>query len=245
MHFLSRLWRLLRGADVDASQHSRFLDAGTDFQHSRVAASGSSDSQKAVRKDLLRMVLRTTLHRNGIPTEWIGADALTAASRENVPGLHVRFVVRHWDPRIGLHAPALQEDFARRLLAFDPLSAGWLRGYSWRYDLPEGTPYPALPHPGSWTAPPSASARAQPWAEPVAAHDPIISGPVLIGGGGLTREAAPEAPKLRRGEPRPIRAPVEYVVTQPSPLAPAGRRAEPRASPLNAGGRPPAQRAGA
>jgi hypothetical protein len=194
MAILTTFRRLLgRPSDGSGGDHSRFHDPATDFQRSRQDAD-AGESPMAVRKDLLRVVLRTTLTRNGLPIGWIGAEALSASSRNREPGLHVRFVVRHWDERIMRHSPALQADFEQRLLTFDPLAALWLRGFSWRYDLPDAAACPALPHPGSWTAQPPLQVRhirpAAPAPEP---DDPIIAGPVVIGGGPAQRRVQEHA----------------------------------------------------
>lgn len=142
----------------------------------------SSSPPDIVRKDLLRQVLRSTLDRNGIPIEWIGGDVLKTATAAQGLGLHVRFVVRHWEPLIALHAAALEKDFEQRLLSFDPLAATWIRGFSWRYELSKAVELPRLPHAGAWTAMstpvprrPQSSA-----ASGLGEHDPIIAGPVVL-----------------------------------------------------------------
>jgi len=211
MAFLSTVRRLLGHPPQDGGDHSRFHEPATDFQRSRQDG-GTGDSPMAVRKDLLRVVLRKTLTSNGLPTGWIGAEALLASSRNREPGLHVRFVVRHWDERIMRHSPALQADFEQRLLSFDPLAALWLRGFSWRYDLPEAAACPALPHPGSWTAAAPTQVRqireASLVREP---DDPIIAGPVVIGGAHGSMHGAGAA--RRRAH--------ENAVTVPAALEPA------------------------
>jgi hypothetical protein len=145
----------------------------------------SNNSPDVVRKDLLRQVLRATLDRNGIPIEWISGDVLKTATAAQGPGLHVRFVVRHWEPLIALHTAALERDFEQRLLTFDPLAANWIRGFSWRYELPKGTELPRLPHGGSWTsmATPEPRRPLRSAALRLGEHDPIIAGPVVLGTG--------------------------------------------------------------
>lgn len=159
------------------------LDA-SQFQHSQRAPSQFSPSQSAAatphaaRKDLLRLVLRETLTRNGIPTRWIGAEVLRATMRDREPGVHLRFLVREWDPRLLEHGPAIEENFRKRLLAMDPESPKWLMGISWQFALEDRTQCPALPHPGWWTSEPHVAARAEVKAErPV----DVIEGPVHIG----------------------------------------------------------------
>jgi len=137
------------------------------------SARDAATSQHAIRKDLLRMVLRDTLNRNGIPATWMGVEALAATSRGREPGIHARLTVRYWDARLMEHAVALQDNFEKRLFAMDPLAGNWLLGISWQFMLEDKSSCPALPHPGSWTAQP---AEALP---PAAAAPSATSGPAL------------------------------------------------------------------
>lgn len=111
-----------------------------------------------MRRELLRLALRQSLTRNGIPVHWIGVEAIEMP----VPGapLHVRLVVQHWDERLLRHAIAFQDDLEQRLLAVDPLVRTWLRGFSWQYEWPDGVPRPTLPDPSTWGGEAAASTRA-------------------------------------------------------------------------------------
>lgn len=139
-----------------------------------------STSQSTVRKDLLRVALRETLARNGIPAGWVSAEMLRTNSTRREPGMHVRLQLRHWDPRLMLHGVGLEQDFMNRLLALDPQAQAWMTGFSWQFALEDASACPALPHPGSWTQPPAAPASEP---APVAATTRpagIIEGPALM-----------------------------------------------------------------
>ena len=139
--------------------------------------SPNSGSPHAVRKDLLKLVLRETLTRNGIPQVWIGMDTLRTNSPRREPGVHVRFIVRICEPRLMEYGPSLEREFLERLLLLDPQASDWLMGFSWQFALPENTPIPSLPHPGSWTAPREPVVRP---AAPETKPGDIIEGPVFI-----------------------------------------------------------------
>jgi hypothetical protein len=101
---------------------------------------------------MLGLALRDTLTHKGIPAAWLSAEMLLFTSRGREPGIHLRLLIKHWDPRLLLHAVALQNALIVRLLALDPLASDWLMGISWQFALPDEGPCPPMPHPGSWTA---------------------------------------------------------------------------------------------
>lgn len=135
-------------------------------------------SPASTRREMLRVVLRDTLNRHGIPAAWITADMLVATSRAKEPGIHWRLCVKHWDPRLLNYTVALQNNLIKRVMSFDPLATNWLMGISWQLALDDESACPPMPHPGIWTSEPHAPIIARP---AVDASSGIIEGPVLIG----------------------------------------------------------------
>jgi hypothetical protein len=170
---------LLLGRKPARSSKARSSRPAPSTQYDTQLTQGGSNAH-SVRKDLLRVALRETLTRNGIPPTWISADMLrTSTTHRREPGLHMRFLVRHWEPRLLQHAVALEEEFTHRLLLLDPLGKNWLMGFSWQFALDDASACPPLPHPSLWTAPPPPSAPAPlPVAEPSSYGD-VIEGPAL------------------------------------------------------------------
>lgn len=157
------------------SRQPRAFANSTQFVASQMAP--NSGSPTATRKDLLKLVLRETLTRNGIPPTWLAADMLrTSSGSKREQGLHVRFLVRVWEPRLLEHGPALEHEFTQRLLLLDPQAADWLMGFSWQFTLADVSKCPPLPRPGSWTPREAAAAAAAPLTKP----GDIIEGPVVI-----------------------------------------------------------------
>ena len=144
---------------------------------------GSSGSQGKSRRELLRVVLRDTLYRHGIPSAWFDAEVLVSTSRTGERGIHWRLVVKNPDARLLTYAVALQHALIKRLTTFDPLASTWLTGMSWQYALPEGSPSPALPHPGTWKEDPSA-------AVPTAAAAPTGGAADVIAGPSVNQQSA-------------------------------------------------------
>ncbi|MDQ6881100.1 MAG: hypothetical protein M3150_03285 [Pseudomonadota bacterium] len=165
--------------------------------------------QNASRRELLRLVLRDSLNRTGIPTSWIGADLLAATSRGREPGIHMRLLLKHWDPRVMQHGIAFENVFRKRVLTLDPLSDRWLLGISWQFSLADDSNCPTMPHPGVWTSSvPTAASLAAAEAATAAvagaamnASDPadllggsiVISGPAHASDSSAARPAAAAA----------------------------------------------------
>ena len=152
--------------------------------HSQLASAHSQQSKAATvanRREMLRVVLRDTLTRHGIPASWITGEMLVATSRTRQPGIHWRLVVKHWDPRLLTYGVAFQNHLIRRVMTFDPMAAEWLMGISWQYALDDESACPAMPQPGTWTADPHRHIGAAPVAVPAGGSGDVIAGPVLIG----------------------------------------------------------------
>lgn len=139
-----------------------------------------AESPQAVRKELVRVAVKDTLTHAGIPLDWMRADPLTTQSPGREAGLSVRMMVLHWDPRLMIHAVALQNQISKRLQALDPIADKWLMGVSWQFQLMDESGCPPLPHPGSWTAQPDTGPAAFEHTGGGGSAD-VISGPTRIG----------------------------------------------------------------
>ena len=144
---------LLLKPRASAAQKSRLFLTSQGNTRFGSSEGGSSQGPIAVRKDLLRLVLRETVGASGIPGQWLDAQMMRSSSPRRGDGLHVRFFVRHWEPRLLEHAPGFEREFTRRLLMIDPAARDWLHGFSWQFTLPDADAAPPLPHPKSWMAP--------------------------------------------------------------------------------------------
>jgi hypothetical protein len=169
---------LLRGKKPTPAKQRQPQSAPNSTQFVASQQAPVSNSPHAVRKDLLKLVLRETLTRNGIPQVWVTADLLRTANSRREQGIHVRFLVRVWDPRLMQFGPALEKEFVQRLLLLDPQAGQWLMGFSWQFALPDDFVTPALPHPSSWTA--TQAREPDPRAAPHTKPGDIIEGPVVI-----------------------------------------------------------------
>lgn len=174
MSFFSRLLGFSKAPAPSSSPASQSLTASSSSLQSKSGASSATS-----RRELLRVVLRDTLNRHGIPGAWISGETVVSTSRTREQGIHWRLVINHWDTRLLTHAVALQQSLIKRAVTFDPLAADWLMGISWQFSLADESVCPPMPHPGLWTAEPSVAAP--PPADPVAGGSAdVIAGPLRI-----------------------------------------------------------------
>lgn len=143
--------------------------------HPQSPSVNPTNSSTSVRRELLRVVLRDTLSKHGIPATWLGCEMLVTSGRGRDAGMHLRLLLRHWDPRLMLHAVALQTSLQLRLEQFDPLAMQWFRGMSWQFDLPDVGVCPPMPNSTYWTTAPNLATTDTPEVEGVAPHTPTAT----------------------------------------------------------------------
>lgn len=112
----------------------------------------------AGRRELLRVALRDTLNRHGIPPTWIGAETLVTTSRGAQKGLHWRLLIKHWNPELLSYSVPFQQSLMARLLTLDANAGTWLMGISWQFALPDESVCPPMPQ-RAWSAEPKAVAQ--------------------------------------------------------------------------------------
>lgn len=117
-------------------------------------------SKNAPRRELVQVVLRDTMRRHGIPSDWIECRILSVVSQSSAVGMHVTLVVRQGHDRLLAYVPAFQTSYRHAIEVFEPKSTDWLLSLSWQF---EGmTSQAQMPEPGSWSgaAPATAAAAA-------------------------------------------------------------------------------------
>lgn len=117
-----------------------------------VTSGGLEPQREATRQEVLRMAVRDTLRRHGLPSHWIFAEMHPALTRSRVRGLHLRLVLREGAPELLPYTVALQKAILARLMRLDPLSPNWIAGITWKFDVADDRVCPALPPAHKWQA---------------------------------------------------------------------------------------------
>jgi hypothetical protein len=198
MGFLQRIFG--SGGSQSKGSAARAAQSANSQGHSP-STRGAANSPQSVRKELVRVSARDTLLHTGIPSGWVRADPLTTAAPGREPGVHVRLVVLHWDPRLMIHAVALQQNLEKRIHSMDPLAGQWLMGVSWQFSMADDSTCPPLPHPGSWTSPPpnlfvADAPPAYRGGDTMPGNADVISGPTRISNGDASVDPRAELERM-------------------------------------------------
>lgn len=119
----------------------------------RFASRTSKTPEPAVSsRDLVRVVLRDTLRKNGIPTDWIGSQ-IASRTQPGQPTAHqIQLVILKWHEGLLRFAPLLEQQILQGLQQFDPQSAPHGHAVVWSFAPDCGCPYTSLPTPNYWSA---------------------------------------------------------------------------------------------
>jgi len=146
------LKRLLRGGSAgsrSSGSASQFRESETTTQH--------ATPENAPRRELVQVVLRDTMRKHGIPSDWMDCRILSVSTQECQVGMHVQFIVRQGDDRLLPFVHAFQDTFWQELEKFEAHPRNWLLSVAWQFDGP-GTGVTGLVAADGWdddTQPPS------------------------------------------------------------------------------------------
>jgi hypothetical protein len=85
------------------------------------------------RRELVQVILRDTMRKHSIPSDWIECRILSAVTRSGRRGLHVNFVVRQAHDRLLPYVFSFQDSFQRELARFEPRCRDWLLSLGWEF----------------------------------------------------------------------------------------------------------------
>ena len=137
---------------VPAGPSSQFQDGDQEAD-----ATPEHASRSGPRRELVQVVLRDTMRRHGVPSDWIDCRILSVVSRSKSSGMHVHFVVRDGHDRLLAYVPAFQRSFMAEIEKFEPRHADWLLSLSWQFEQLTDASGPELPEPGTLAGAPKAA----------------------------------------------------------------------------------------
>lgn len=127
--------------------HSMPQSLPSQFQHSRSGNTSSVDLQR----ELIRVVLKDTLRRHGIPFDWLSCEVVTLTSGpDTAEQLHIQLMLMKWHELFLRYAQALEHQLLRGLDRFDPTVDHSRYIISWRFAPDCGCPFGTLPPPVVW-----------------------------------------------------------------------------------------------
>src|SRR3954469_2407512 len=135
----------------------------TQFHESEPDSSDEEGSRNGPRRELLQVILRDTMRKHGIPSDWIECRMLSTVSRTGRHGLHVNFVVKQAHDRLLAYVFAFQDSFERELARFDPRARDWLLSLGWEF---QGFNAAEMPDPKTWAQSGSAPLAGMPGVQP-------------------------------------------------------------------------------
>lgn len=140
---MSLLKRLFAGnSKAPAARSSSFADSEP--------VTGVASSRSVPRREVVHVVLRDSMRRHGIPSEWIECRTLGLVQANRNTGTYVTLIVKSGQDRLLPYVPAFQSSFLNALKHFDPKAEEWLRGLAWQFDFSAAPEPRAMPDPRTW-----------------------------------------------------------------------------------------------
>lgn len=125
------------------------------------SVSPSTKPHSDIQRELVRVVLKDTLRRHGIPSELLTCEVNTVANGPHGEELHIQLVVMHWHELLLRYARALELQLLKGLDRFEPMVDHTRKcTISWRFSPECGCPFTVLPPPVVWAH--NAAAEATP-----------------------------------------------------------------------------------
>ena len=112
--------------------------------------SGTTQQHSDVQRELVRVVLKDTLRKNGIPAGWIGCEVTGISHRDMDDELFVHLIVMQGNEALLQYAPALQRDLMQGLNRFEPNVDHSNYVVSWLFSPDCGFKRSSMPAPSFW-----------------------------------------------------------------------------------------------
>jgi hypothetical protein len=104
---------------------------GTRFEES----DGHDDDaleREASRRELVKLVLRESMRRHAVPSDWIEGRMLPVVTSKRKTGVHVQLIVKQGQASLLGYIPAFQSSLMAEIEKYDPRAWDWLLSISWQ-----------------------------------------------------------------------------------------------------------------
>ena len=134
---------LMQSLTLPAGSRLQAADAAQARDKPRLA-----DSER--RRTLVNTVLMEVMRRLGVPSDWLGCNAMEAVSRNGRPRLIVQLIVNKGDNQLIPMMPRFQETLKREIEKQDLTSRDWLAAVAWEFRGERDPQYAKMPAPEYW-----------------------------------------------------------------------------------------------
>jgi hypothetical protein len=141
------LQKILGGQDRSGPQDPP--PSGTRFEESD-DRDESAVEREASRRELVKLVLRETMRRHAVPSDWIECRLLPVVTSNRRTGLHVQLVIKQGQGSLLRYIPAFQSSMMAEIEKFDARAWDWLLSISWQFAGITSTTGGELPGDGEW-----------------------------------------------------------------------------------------------
>ena len=90
--------------------------------------------REASRRDLVKLVLRESMRRHAVPSNWIDCRMLPVVTSKRKSGVHVQLIVKQGQASLLGYIPAFQSSLMAEIEKYDPRVWDWLLSISWQFD---------------------------------------------------------------------------------------------------------------
>lgn len=150
--------KIFKGADRSGPESEPAT--GTRFEESDDRDEDSVQRESS-RRELIKLVLRESMRRHAVPSDWIECRMLPVVNSRRRSGVHVQLVVKHGQARLVNYIPAFQSSLMAEVEKYDPRAWDWLLSISWQFAGITSSTGGVMPGAADWAARPAGPATGE------------------------------------------------------------------------------------
>ncbi len=140
---------MLKLFGIGKDKPSKVQANGLDAVNTQIAGSNTLQHTD-VQRELVRVVLKDTLRKHGIPAGWVGCEVTGISHSHMDDELFVHLIVMTWNEALVQFAPALQQQLMQGLDRFEPNVDHSNYVVSWLFSPDCQYPHAEMPPPEFW-----------------------------------------------------------------------------------------------